>query len=115
MEGGLFSFFTLLAWAEGVSSKNKTYVPPGLWEQGPPAYCFGIWGRTGRIWPGERYCRVDTDRGRAEGVGFAVLSRKELRKYSLLHTNMCKLFCNVHRHAKRKGNRNKVNSVQLRK
>ncbi len=53
-EGGLFSFFTLLAWAERVSSKNKTRVSPGLWELGPPAYCFGIWGRTGRIWPRER-------------------------------------------------------------
>ena len=29
-----------------MSSKNKTHVPPGLWEHGPPAYCFGIWGRT---------------------------------------------------------------------
>lgn len=41
---GFSLFFTLLAWAEGVSSKNKTHVPPGLWEQGPPAYCFGIRG-----------------------------------------------------------------------
>ena len=103
--GRVFLFFsTLLAWAEWVSSKNKTYVPPGLWEQGPPAYCFGIWGWTGRIWPRERYCRVDTDRG---GRAAAVLSRKELRKCPLAYIQyMCKLFCNVHL-----GNWNKVCSV----
>lgn len=93
MEGGLFSFFTFLAWAEGVSSKNKTYVPSGLWEQGPPAYCFGMWGRTGRIWLREREILQSgyTQRESRGGRG-ALLSRKLLRKYSLLHLNMCKLF-----------------------
>lgn len=75
---GFSLFFTLLAWAEGVSTKNKTYVSPGLREQGPPAYCFGIWGRTGRIWPREGYCGVDTDRWRAEEGGWVglILSTK---------------------------------------
>lgn len=40
-----------------MGSKNKAYVPPGLQKLGPRAYCFGIWGRTGKIWPGERFCR----------------------------------------------------------
>lgn len=105
---GFSLFFTLLAWAEGVSSKNKTHVPPGLWEQGPPAYCFGIWGRTGRIWPGEILQSGYRQRGRewasAERAGLLYFSRKELRKYSLLHAIICKLFGNAHSHDERKGN-----------
>lgn len=93
MEGGLFSFFTLLAWAKRVSSKNKTHVPPGLWEQGPPAYCFGIWRRTGRIWPREREILQSGYRQRgSRGGRAAVLSRKELRKYSFLHKIACNFF-----------------------
>lgn len=99
-----FSFFsTLPVRAEGVRSKNKTHVPPGLREQGPPAYCFGIWGRTGRIWPRRRFCRVDTDRRRVDGGRAAVLSRKELRKYSRLQMNPCRdLFLNVNLQLKKK-------------
>lgn len=37
---GFSLFFTLLAWAEREGSKNKTYVPPGLWEQRPPSVLF---------------------------------------------------------------------------
>lgn len=81
-----------------MSSKNKTYVPPGLWEQGPPAYCFGIWGRTGRIWPGERdtaeWIQAEAERqgeGRGEYRAAAVLTRKELRKCSGLYACKCKL------------------------
>lgn len=102
-EQGFSFFLTLPVRAEGVRSKNKTHVPPGLWEQGPPAYCFGIWGRTGRIWPRQRFCRVDTDRTRVDGGRAAVLSRKELRKYYRLQMNPRRdLFLNVNLQLKKK-------------
>lgn len=102
-EQGFSCFLTLPVRAEGVRSKNKTHVPPGLWEQGPPAYCFGIWGRTGRIWPRQRFCRVDTDGRRVDGGRAAVLSRKELRKYSRLQMNLRRdLFLNVNLQLKKK-------------
>lgn len=70
-EGGLFLFFsTLPAQAEGVSSKNKTYVPPGLWEKGPPAYCFGIWGR---IWSKDTAECIQTGRERESIRGAGLL------------------------------------------
>lgn len=68
----VFSFFfsTLPAQAEGVSSKNKTYVPPGLWEKGPPAYCFGIWGR---IWSKDTAECIQTGRERESIRGAGLL------------------------------------------
>lgn len=102
-EQGFSFFLTLPVRAEGVHSKNKTHVPPGLWEQGPPAYCFGIWGRTGRIWPRRRFCRVYTDRRRVDGGRAGVLSRKELRKYSRLQMDPCRdLFLDVNLQLKEK-------------
>lgn len=98
MEGGLFSFFTLLAWAEGASSKNKTHVPPGLWEQGPPAYCFGIWGRTGLERDTAEWIQAQ---GEQRGQGCCTFKKRVEEIFSLACD---KFFCNVHLHVRRKGN-----------
>lgn len=97
MQTVLFPFFTLLTWAEGVSSKNKAYVPPGLWEQGPPAYRDMGEDRED-LAQSERYREVGTDRHRAEReIDFQEKSGGKTFK----HLFFCKvnhsLFCSLFR------------------
>lgn len=93
MEGGLFSFFTSLAWAEELALKIKHMFLQVCGSRGPQRIVLGYGGGQGGSGL-EKEILQSGYRQRGQGC-CTVLSRKELRKYSLLRTNMCKLFCNV--------------------